>query len=366
MGEQKSVRKRPIQKVLIGLINPLLDPVRKTEQIDQSLSPQEQWLAEGPILKIARRLFEKELPEICLVYLLYTKLSKEGERRKRERISQGISKPPHVSFEDAKQRAELTKDYLVKNLKLYQGNVRLWELLFDEENVADSEQWLKTIPRALQEIQEEYRSESRVVGEENELVKRLHVVIVEPGSQYAREVLNRCLKGNLITAELWKAPDPNYYKSPKVAEMSHQYKIEISQAITTPTPAEQKAINDHILAISRIGEKIDVFVGGHRVAMGRESRNNKAALLYYLATEAKNPVSGRPRTRTNIRLPWYANRSPNYLSELRNDINKIIYNHTKSLIEQGKQNSKLKQPIPKLITPYEWSLTIPPQEIYVQ
>lgn len=355
-----------MDKVLIAVVNPDQDPITDKSRADQFnqwgveclSSPEEQWKLEGPILKVARKLLTQEDLPSAKVYLLYTRLSAEGERRKQERLAQGIAL--RVRFQEAAERAELTQRYLKACLGIKDQNIRLWPLDFDDENAADLNEWLRNIFNALKAIKTELKQKLNL-GEESFLYRQYEFHIVCMGAAQVRTVFIACRIANLIHARLWNTPDPLKIRKDTPEEKDFPYWIDVDSLLINPHEQEQAMAQEKLLSIFKYGNQINVYVGGELVNLGRPG-NPKAQLLYELAKARKH---GRTLSRNEIVIwgTWGASVNNDYKSKLRISVNKAVNTHTKKLGSSG----KLPKPIRKLIQADSrgWYLTIDPEEIHL-
>lgn len=343
-------------KVLIAIVHPELDPTRDVQRFSmgfgQLLSGEEQWKQEGPILKVSRRLFTSDDLNSARVFLLYTRLSAEGQKRRAERVASGIP-GPRVSFEHAEQRARFTQSYLKFFLKIPEAQIVPVPLDFDDENVSDLNQWLATVPQNL----------NWIIGQlGSNWIKDYDLNIIYSGASQARDVIMGCLIGGLIPtppAKLWSAPDPE--RVPQSQERVFKYEINVLSLIVSPPKREKEIAENFLLALFKYTDTINVYLGGVPLNLGNRRENKKAQLLYELALARKGmKYATSPSGGVKIDAIQLHGDKPH----LRLNANKAVAAHTNNLVKNG----KLSQPITELITIAnrgEWCLNIKPEEIHV-
>lgn len=349
-------------KVLIAVAHAELDPTRDISPFQSGFNNtlpfknnEEQWEQEGPILKVARKIFTKEDCNRLRTFILYTRLSQEGMRKRDRRIGQGIP-GPRVPFEHAEKRANLTKSYLKNYLQVPEANIRLMPLDFDDENASNIGEWLKTIRSALDEIKKELSSERSLLGFEFNFVYS--------GASQAREVIMGCLIGGVMDPsepKLWMAPDP--VRVPLSQAGSFEYEVPYHTLAVSPPQRERELAEKYALAVFNYGSSINIYVWGTPLSLGNLRENKKALLLYELALARKGlkyttgPAGSLHRSK--VQLPGV---DDDYKSKLRWFVNDAVSKHTEALA-----TAKGLSPISCLIktSGKEWYLDLPPDQIYV-
>jgi len=347
-----------LQKVLIAVVNIELDPIIDIEKFrnDHNFSEEEQWINEGPLLKVARKLFFPQDYKDARVYLLYTRLTSKGLRRKNDRISRGLD-GPRTNFKEAEKRAELSETYLETHLGLNKMNVQLRPLDFDDENASSMAEWLNTLPKALKEIKAELSDDLR----NSALYSHFEFHIVCMGAAQARSIFIGCCIGGLIKAKLWATPDPT--KILKTFEGDFEYHIDADALYISPFEQEEKIAQENLLAIFKYINEIRVYIGGSLVNLGVSKNNPKASILYEVAKKWKMASVGISRDNFDITDTHGISVDKNRLSHMRVEINKKIKTHTEKLLKEGMLNTVIEKIIKAKNG--DWSLDIASNDVHV-